>query len=188
MGFTDRLRHAVAMPLFLVAFPTLSDPDFAWIQAVRARHDAERHALIEPHITLVFGTTALSPSALAAHVKSRLRRLPPIALNFRAAQAVKDPLSDNTQVYLVPDEGRDALTALHDRLYRGPLAPALRRDIPYVPHITIVTSHDAAACRTLTDELNKQRLDIAGTVHALDVIALENGRVRQLATIGLGRG
>ena len=176
------------MSLFLVAFPTLSVPDFAWIQALRARHDVERHALIEPHITLVFGTTALGPSALAAHAKTQLRRLPPIDLNFRWAQAVKDPLSDNTQVYLVPDEGRDALTTLHDRLYRGPLAPEHRHDIPYIPHITIVTSEDTAACRTLTEELNKQRLDIAGTVDALEVIALENGHIRQFETIGLGTG
>lgn len=176
------------MSLYLVAFPTLSVPDFAWIQALRARYDVERHALIEPHITLVFGTTALSPRALAAHAKTQLRRLPPIALNLRSAQAVKDPLSDNTQVYLLPDEGRDALTALHDRLYRGPLAPELRHDIPYIPHITIVTSEDVAACQTLTDELNRQRLDIAGTVDALELVALENGRVRQLETIGLGAG
>lgn len=174
------------MPLFLVAFPTLSEPDFAWIQALRARHDRERHALIDPHITLVFGTTALSANELAAHAKAQLRGQPPISLNFRSAEAIKDPLGDDTQVYLVPDEGHDALTALHDRLYRGPLAPEHRRDIPYIPHITVVTSRDSAACHTLSNALNTRKLDLAGTVDALDVVALEGGRVRHLETVALG--
>ena len=185
MGIVETLRHPGAMPLFLVAFPALSEPDLAWIQALRARHDRERHALIGPHITLVFGTDVLSPSQLAAHAKTRLQGQRPISLNLRSAQAVKDPLSGNTQVYLVPDEGHDALSALHDRLYSGPLAPELRRDIPYVPHITVATSRDAAACEALTDTLNARGIYISGSVDRLDAIALEIGSIQVLQTLPL---
>jgi len=174
------------MPLFLVAFPRLAESDFAWIQALRARHDRERHALIDPHITLVFGTTALRPNDLAAHAKTQLQGKRPIPITFRSAKAVKDPLSDNTQVYLVPDEGRDALTALHDRLYSGPLEPELRRDIPYVPHMTVATSDDGSACEALVDELNGKGIDVAGAVLTLDVIALVDQRVQALETIAFG--
>ena len=40
-------------------------------------------------------------------------------------------------MYLVPDLGRGEITALHDRLYTGPMAPHLRRDTHFVAHMTI---------------------------------------------------
>ena len=185
MGIAGPLRHPVAMSLFLVAFPRLSDSNLAWIQSLRAQHDRERHALIEPHITLVFGTTALSPDDFAAHAEDCLQDQRPIPLAFRSAEAVKDPLGEDTQVYLLPAEGREALTALHDRLYSGPLASELRHDIPYRPHITVAAKRDAAACEALTDQLNARGIDIAGTVDALDLIVLEDGRIKRLGALSL---
>ena len=40
------------------------------------------------------------------------------------------------------------------------LAPALRLDIPYVPHITIGSSSNRALMKSLCDELNRGAIDI----------------------------
>ena len=44
---------------------------------------------------------------------------------------------DTAFVFLVPDEGHARISLLHDRLYRGRLAPYLRLDVPFTPHINI---------------------------------------------------
>ena len=50
------------------------------------------------------------------------------------------------------------------------LAPHLRLDVPFVPHLT-----------ALCDELNGRGLHIAGAIEAIDVCRLEVDRVRSLA-------
>ena len=56
------------MAVLVVAYPTLSQTDYTWIQALRAQHDSQ-HPLIPPHFTLVFPTEQLDPAAMLEHVE-----------------------------------------------------------------------------------------------------------------------
>ena len=87
-----------------------------------------------------------------------------------------DDSSDDYYVFLVPDEGFSEVSRLHDALYTGRLAPNLRLDIPYVPHIGIATMKDAQVCKDLADGLNRLGLSISGEVEEITVVEY-NGKI-----------
>jgi hypothetical protein len=78
---------------------------------------------------------------------------------------------------LVPDEGYSQFVKLHDRLYTGPLAPELRLDLPFIPHITVANSGDPHACKRVAETLNAQDFAIGGQVETLDVVWYDGTRV-----------
>jgi 2'-5' RNA ligase len=167
--------------LLVLAYPTLAPDDHAWIQAMRAEHDARLHGVVAPHITLVFPLPAdstVAPAALVEQARRAAAGQSAIPIALRCAIVAPDAPGGDTLVFLVPDEGFGALVRLHDRLYAGPLAGALRLDLPFIPHITVARAADAWACKRLADEINARPLAIAGSVDALEVIAYD-GRVIQ---------
>ena len=91
-------------------------------------------------------------------------------------------------LYLRVTRGREALTELHDRLYRGVLAPFRRHDFPFQPHLTIGVAPDVDVCNAALDRAAMQlRQPIASTVHALSVVTLRSdGRIERGNEIPLG--
>lgn len=173
--------------LFTLAYPQLAGPDAARIEALRRDHDPHA-SLVAAHFTLVFGATRVGEADYLAHVAAVARAGRPLRFACRYAMLGADDAGGGGRAYawLVPDEGASALARLHDALYRGPLARSLRLDIPFVPHVTLAASPDRAAMKGLCDALNDKGLDIAGTVDALAVAALEDGRLAEVATFALG--
>lgn len=159
----------------VVAYPVLAPDDARWIEAVRAAHDPN-HQRLRAHVTLVFPVEA---AGLEAHVAAIAASVAPIRFVLREVRAVRDHATGaGGHVFLVPDEGAAAITALHDRLYTGPLAPHLRADLPFIPHVTIAANRDFGACERLAAQL---RVEIRGELHAIDVLELGAGDVRTLA-------
>jgi 2'-5' RNA ligase len=173
------------MALLVVAYPLLSPPDDAWIQAIRAQYDVERYRMIAPHFTLVFPTVAIEHSILLAHITEQTIGVSPLAFTLRCAMAVSDPLSATTHTFLVPDEGYSALVKLHDRLYTGVLTAALRLDLPFIPHITIGTAADLWTCKQLADLVNQQDIRIRGRIEWLSLLTYEHNRVETIGNIEL---
>ena len=91
-----------------------------------------------------------------------------------------DDSNDNYYVFLVPDNGYGELSKLHDKLYRGPLAPYLRLDIPYVPHIGVATIPDAARVKALCDELNTTGIEISGQINSITVGEYDGSKISNL--------
>lgn len=175
------------MALLVVAYPELAAADLAWIEAIRAEHDP--HAtVIRAHLTLVFPLTGLPEATLVARVRDVAARTTAFAVELGAASVVKDVLGGQTHVFLVPDGGNGDLIRLHDRLYAGPLAPYLRLDVPFIPHLTVKAAPDPAACKALADDLNERGFLVRGAVSALDVVRYEGGRVATVARVPLGPG
>jgi 2'-5' RNA ligase len=102
------------------------------VERFRAAHDPQAGA-IAGHLTLVFPfASSLGAVQVAAHVRRAVARWPALPVRFeRLGHFHAD------WVYLQVTRGHAAVTELHDRLYRGALAPFLRRDLPYEPHLTI---------------------------------------------------
>src|SRR5262245_52203029 len=113
-----------------------------FIRAFRARHDPEFCHLVAPHYTLAFGCEAIAEESYVQHVAEIAAATAPIRFACRYAALGADDVDDMAYVFLVPDEGNAAIARLHDRIYSGPLAPHLRLDLPYVPHITIGRTRD----------------------------------------------
>ena len=172
-------------PLVVLAYPTLSPEDLAWIQSFRAQHDELYFKLVDPHFTFVFPQSSVGEADLLAHVRDKARAVPVITLTIRCAVVVDDATSPYWHVFLVPDEGFSDIVKLHDRLYEGILAHELRLDIPFIPHIGISTSRDSNVCKALADEVNAAALSIAGSIERLDIAALEPDRVKTIESIEL---
>jgi 2'-5' RNA ligase len=169
----------------LVAYPTLEERDRLWIESIRARHDPQA-PLISAHFTLVF-PVELEVETVAAHASSRLRDACPIPFVLRRAVALPDPIGDGCHVFLVPQEGRDDLAALHDRLYEDVLRPHLREDMPFLPHVTVAGSRDVGECERLAEMLNRQGVDVKGTASSIELIEVGNAGVKTLISVSFSR-
>ncbi len=117
----------------IVWFPAFKDPLIQQrIQQFRSNHDPHA-AAIAAHVSIVFPFHAnLTVAQLASHIKHAAAGWPALPATFRGVETVQGEF-----VLLMCDLRRDAITELHDRLYRGVLQTFLRDDIVYQPHITI---------------------------------------------------
>jgi 2'-5' RNA ligase len=174
-------RSRPPLPRFAVAW----FPKFAGIErveALRARHDPAAGG-IAAHLTLVFPfETALKRLQLETHVRRVVSRWPPIPVTFRHVR-----MHANEFLFLMASRGAASIAALHDKLYTRSLAPHLRRDIPYEPHVTLARLADfarlEAALAEAEDALGDEFSDVIREVTLLTVD--RNGRLSPLETISL---
>ena len=168
--------------LYTVAFPTLSEDDARFVGAIRARHDRQV-SVLGPHFTLLFGCAALDEATYIDHVRTIAAST--AAFPFTCFEAEADNDDGRGVAYLVPDLGRGEVTALHDSLYTGPMAPYLRQDAHFVAHMTIGHAAGFDAAARLCDEVNADGVNIAGAIDALVVGCVEHGRFVELARFAL---
>jgi len=173
------------MPLLVLAYPRISHTDFEWIREIRARHDERYFKLVDPHFTLVFPVTGIEQSVFSSHVKQQLAGVEPISFVLRRAIVIEDDSKKFSHVFLVPDEGFSEVVKLHDRLYDGVLAPELRLDIDFIPHIGVGNAAEVRTCKLLADELNAQKFRLEGLIDRLDVVLYEHNQVRTVERIDL---
>lgn len=172
------------MQTCVVAYPELTPADRHWIEGLRKRHDPH-YQLIKPHWTLVFPTAGIAEAALERHVDAVAARFAPFTFELRCALAVRDVFSPLTHLFLVPQAGVSQVVALHDTLYTGMLTDHLRRDVPYIPHITIGGFATPHACKVAAKRLNRQCFAISGRVAELSILAVEPDRVTLRQQIAL---
>jgi 2'-5' RNA ligase len=169
--------------LAVVAYPTLAERDRRWVESVRARHDPQA-ARLNAHFTCVFRAIVSAP-ALVDHVTAVAARFRTIPFVIRRATAFRDPIAGNSHVFLVPDEGREAMIALHDGLYGEALQAHLRHDIPFEPHITVAALETFEECDGLAHAMNGAFPTIRGVVNTLDVVEVGPAAVRTIRTVPL---
>lgn len=124
----------------IVIFPACAAlPD---IEALRAAYDplAQR---VSAHLTLVFPfESIIGTPEIADHLRAAVAGVGPFAMTLRRITG-----SDGEYLFLNVEHGKDALIALHDRLYSGLLAPFLSPAHVYVPHLTVGRLANPAAFR-----------------------------------------
>ncbi|HEU4964282.1 MAG TPA: 2'-5' RNA ligase family protein [Bacilli bacterium] len=102
------------------------------IDDLRAQYDP-LHALIPPHLTLVFPFDSdLSTAALEAHIHQAIQGIAAFPLELHGITG-----GGHGYLFLNVKRGNDTIIHLHDRLYTGPLRPNLLRTVPYIPHLTV---------------------------------------------------
>lgn len=172
--------------LLALCYPRLRVEDQRFIDGFRDRHDQAYREVVRPHFTMVFQVRDLAESMFAEHVARVAERSAPFRFVCRYAMVHNDISSDDYHVFLVPDEGFSELSLLHDFLYTGVLAPELRLEVPYVPHIGIATLKDPHHCKGLVDDLNGQRLCVDGSVEEISVVEYNGKTVSDLRHFRLG--
>jgi hypothetical protein len=170
--------------LEVIARPHFDKAELAWLTDIRSRRAGSRGA---PYFTLVFAAVEMTPDAFTEAIRAHAKGVHAIRFRLRSALVVPEPTVRRFHVFLIPDEGFGAILKLHDALHAGPIKPALRRDSPYLPHITVATSPDYEAARNLATALNNRGLDIAGHIDALEVERRTGEVVRPVAQVPLAR-
>ncbi len=119
----------MSMVYSLVHFPNI---DLGQINEFRSKYDPQ-FQLIQPHITLMFPVSdSVGEETLVDHLRAVLRDRQSFPIHLQGvAKSVDDYL------FLLVDEGKDNIADLHARIYMGVLADFRRRDLAYVPHITL---------------------------------------------------
>jgi len=166
-----------------VAYPTLSDGDRVWVEGIRAQYDplASR---IAAHVTLVFPTEVVA-ALLVAHVGEVLQAANPILVVVRRAAAYPDAIGSGCYVFLLAEEGRREVLAVHDALYGGVLAAQREPGIPFVPHITVGAHPQVAECERIANQLNEEGRIVRAWINSVHVIKLDESVIRTVAEIPL---
>lgn len=171
--------------LAVVGYPLWSDADREWVEAIRRRHDVAKAAMIAAHVTLVFPTGLLPESAMLDHVRGRLLEVTAFDIELSTVAPASDDQTSDHYVFLQPGRGHEALVALHDRLYSGALAPALRRDLPYHPHVTVARLSDAPAAARVADEIRRQGRVVRGRIAEMTLLRCFPDTVETVAALTL---
>ena len=111
----------------IVCYPEI---DTEKIDLFRQKYDPT-YKLIRAHITVVFGVDqSISVQSLSDHVRTVLEHWRPFDIELGGF--IK---SWDHWLFLTLTKGSEKVIRLHDELYEGILAPYLRRDIQFIPHI-----------------------------------------------------
>lgn len=153
-------------------FPTFTNHGL--IDTVRQRFDP-LYGLIPPHITLVFPfESKVSSRELVEHMKRVAVGIRPFHLQLHGFAVTPD-----NYLYIQVVDGHDEVTQLHDSLYTGILQSNLRRDIPYVPHLTVGRFHSLKEVKQALQAVSVVTEPFQSTIHdiVLERIADDNSCV-----------
>lgn len=166
------------MAYLVVAYPKISQRDFDWIQDYRRENDLKHFSIVKPHFTLVFPMFDVSREDFVREVKHELEGFKKFDFEIRVSTVNKDVSGNFYHEFLVPDRGYSNIVKLHDKLYSGAFAGDQRFDVDFIPHIGIGNAKEAAESKKRVDELNKQGIDIKGTLDVIDVVEYAEGPVQ----------
>nr|WP_281365957.1 2'-5' RNA ligase family protein [Halovulum dunhuangense] len=165
-----------------MAYPQFEPSVAERIHRFRIANEPARAMLVPPHVTLVFGLANIGQKEFLAHCEAAASLSSQFDVSFVSGEVTYDFFEKAHKLLLVSSAGSSQLAALHQRLYEGAQEAELKADIPYRPHMTVATNPD----RTVIERLDVCALGgfpLSGTIGALEVVELENGRLRHLETV-----
>ncbi|MCF3933091.1 2'-5' RNA ligase family protein [Acuticoccus sp. M5D2P5] len=168
--------------LFALLYPRFTAADRAAVDAMRAAHDPHRARLVDPHITLVFGVAEASPAPLLALAEQLAAETSRFAVTFDGFHVEADPRDRTRKVLLDAVEGRESVAALHEAFYEA--RPAAER-LPFTAHMTVATTMTDAAERAAISAAEALPRPIRGTVEAIAIERLADGRLTRLGAFPL---
>jgi 2'-5' RNA ligase len=173
------------MSLAVISYPKFIPNEGELIPVMESIYPKLIYPKLAPHFTFIFPQASVPQKQLIDHVQTIATHHASISFVIRRVETVADKLSQNHYLFLVPDEGFDKVIQLHDHLYSGLLAGELRSDIPFVPHITLGYTPDAAYCEAAAAAINEQPFELKGVIEVLDVVEVEDEAARTVTQIKL---
>ncbi len=184
------------MYLALVYYPAIDWDD---LHKLRKRYDPYAH-LMREHMPFVFPVDEkIGRNKFKMHISAVLRGWKPFDAHFCKLQKTPDHW-----LMLTPEEGNADVVRLHDALYSGILAPFLRKDLPFVPHISLghfgneqwelekplkKIGLDVPKYEKALSEFESVNLDLWRTIDQLTIVFLDQALTKctDLETIEFGR-
>jgi 2'-5' RNA ligase len=173
------------MAVAVLAYPEMAAEGYDRIQAIRRDYDPAV-SFVEPHFTIVFPREDIDAGSLIAHAGPLAAGLKPVRFTLARAETARGVSDGMSYLYLVPDEGHDAIVDIHGRLHAGPVRHRPGVDPAFVPHITVGVFGDPDETLSQAMRLNGEGLKIHGRLAALSVVACGDATVTPLANIPLG--
>lgn len=112
----------------LVYFPSI---DTTTINSFRKNYDP-MYEIIAPHVTIVFPFKYLPEEKIVRHIQKMIEKQKSFPIHLHGF--IK---SFDHYLFLLVDQGKEEIYKLHNELYTDILAPELRADIPFIPHLTL---------------------------------------------------
>ena len=119
----------------ILIFPKFNNLNL--IQEIRDKYD-RLATLVEPHITLAFPfKDDISNEELILKLSKLLQSYDPFKVSFKEIS-----ISDDNYIFLNCIEGADIIFELHDEIYEKILPNHLKKELKYIPHITLGQAED----------------------------------------------
>ena len=176
---------SAAKKLYVVGAPGFSPPDMAVLRRLRARYHPSEASIIGPHVTFMFGIDADTWGELRPHVAAIAKATGPIDLALRRVSVQAEANSKRHYAFLVPEEGRTALSALHRALHGGVFARWYGRERPYDPHVTVGVFDGAEGAKDLAERLTRDGISYAGRINQLDTVLTDGSSIVHYASMPL---
>jgi 2'-5' RNA ligase len=113
----------------LVHYPNI---DTWHINEFRRRHDPQVE-LIEPHITVMFPVPeSIGEEKLISHLAGILMSWQSFPIHLQGCQIAGDDY-----LYLLIQEGKTNIIRMHNKVYTEILTNYLRKELPFIPHLTL---------------------------------------------------
>ena len=157
------------MTYALVHYPNV---DTTRINQLRREYDPQIN-LIEPHITIVFPVPeSVGEEPLVSHIEGVLRGWQPFSIRLNGLLQ-----SGDNYLFLLLAEGSSDIIRLHAELYTEVLAPYLRENIAFVPHVTLgAFGENADLCARVLSEAEGLKLDYPSYVDRLCLLRVNDDR------------
>lgn len=132
------------------------------IQEVRKRYD-RLYGMIEPHITLIFPfSDNMADELLIERIRKVVKNITKFNVRFKGIS-----LSNDNYIFLNCIEGKDKIMQLHDSIYQEVLPTHKKKEIQYIPHITLGQSESINMLKknfdeefeTIIDEISIEYID-----------------------------
>lgn len=138
----------------ILIFPKFKNIEL--IQEVRSKYD-KLYNLVEPHITLVFPfRDEMSNEELILRLSELLKEYTSFEVSFKGIS-----ISDDNYIFLNCIEGEEIIYKLHDEIYERIIPTHFKKEIKYIPHITLGKTNNIEAFKdfeheftTLVDEIS----------------------------------
>ena len=160
----------------LVHYPSI---DTQQIDELRRKYDPQVD-LIAPHITVIFPLSdEMDEPVLVSHIRDVLRGWRRFPIHLRGLAQSWD-----NYLFLLLEEGNAEVIRLHDELYAGLLASYHRKDMPYVPHVTLGSfADDAPRCAQALGDAEQISLQYQCVVDRLSLVKVSDDGTRIIRSI-----
>ena len=119
----------------ILIFPKFNNINL--IQEIRDKYDRLAN-LVAPHITLAFPfKDDISNEELILKLSKLLQKYAPFTVSFKGVS-----ISEDNYIFLNCIEGAEIIFELHDEIYEKILPNHFKKEIKYIPHITLGQAED----------------------------------------------
>jgi 2'-5' RNA ligase len=138
------------------------------IESIRKKYEPSSK-FTKPHITIAFPFENVNQLELNKSINNSISRIKKFNLSLEGIR--KSPRE--YYLYLLVKQGKKEILKIHKRLYYKLLKKWLRKDILYIPHITLGIFKTRKQIDNVVKELKKQRLKFKIKVNKIELITLD---------------